>query len=69
MCFAVINHQFVDIHQIKKHAENMLNLCSSLSLITLFHFLSQCVSAPYLQSGMCKGFQMFYLNKYAVNDF
>ena len=38
----------------KKQTENIPRSCSNLLLKTLFYFISQCTSAPYLESGLCK---------------
>ena len=52
--FAVINHQYIDIYHTRKQAENILSSCSYLFLKTLFYFILQCTSLPYLRSGLCK---------------
>ena len=52
--FAGINHQYMDIYHTKKQTENIPRSCSYLLLKTLFYFMSQCTSAPYLESGLCK---------------
>ena len=52
--FAGINHLYMDIYHTKKQTENILRSCSYLLLKTLFYFISQCTSAPYLESGLCK---------------
>ena len=52
--FAVINHQYMRIYLTKKQTENIPRSCSYLLLKTLFYFISQCTSAPYLESGLCK---------------
>ena len=44
----------MDIYHTKKQTENIPRLCSYLLLKTLFYFISQCTSAPYLESGLCK---------------
>ena len=51
---AGINHQYMDIYHTKKQTENILRSCSYLLLKTLFYFISQCTSEPYLESGLCK---------------
>ena len=38
----------------KKQTENIPRSSSYLLLKTLFYFISQCVSGPYLESGLCK---------------
>ena len=43
----------MDIYHTKKQAENIPRSCSYLLLKTLFYFMSQCTSAPYLESGLC----------------
>ena len=50
--FAVINHQYMDINHTKKQTENIPRSCSYLLLKTLFYFISQCTSGPYLESGL-----------------
>ena len=52
--FAIINHQYMDIYHTKKQTENISRSCSYLLLKTLFHFISQCSSDPYLEIGFCK---------------
>ena len=52
--FVVINHQYMDIYHTKKQSENIPRSCSYLLLKTLFYFISQCTSAPYLESGLSK---------------
>ena len=42
------------IFHAKKQTENTPRSCSYLLLKTLFYFLSQCTSVPYLESGLCK---------------
>ena len=44
----------MDIYHTKKQTENIPRSCSYLLLKTLFYFISQCTSAPYLESGLCK---------------
>ena len=44
----------MDIYHTKKQTENILRSCSYLLLKTLFYFISQCTSAPYLESGLHK---------------
>ena len=44
----------MDIYHTKKQTENTPGSCSYLLLKTLFNFISQCTSAPYLESGLCK---------------
>ena len=51
---ADINHQYMDIYRAKEQTENIPRLCSYLLLKTLFYFISQCTSVPYLESGSCK---------------
>ena len=41
----------MDIYHTKKQTENIPRSCSYLLLKTLFYFISQCTSAPYLESG------------------
>ena len=38
----------------KKQTENIPKSCSYLLLKTLFYFILQCTSEPYLESGLCK---------------
>ena len=45
----------MDIYYTKKQTENIPRSCSYLLLKTLFYFISQCTSVPYLESGLCKG--------------
>ena len=49
---ADINHQYMDIYHTKKQTENIPRSCSYLLLKTLFYFISQCTSMPYLESGL-----------------
>ena len=51
---ADINHQYMDIYHTKKQTEYIPRSCSYLLLQTLFYFISQCTTIPYLESGMCK---------------
>ena len=51
---AGINHIYLDIYHTKEQTENIPRSCSYLLLKTLFYFISQCTSAPYLESGLCK---------------
>ena len=44
----------MDIYHTKKQTENTPRSCSYLLLKTLFYFISQCTSAPYLERGLCK---------------
>ena len=44
----------MDIYHTKKQTENIPRSCSYLLLKTLFYFISQCNSAPYLENGLCK---------------
>ena len=44
----------MDIYHTKKQLENIPRSCSYLLLKTLFYFISQCASVPYLDSGLCK---------------
>ena len=44
----------MDIYHTKNQTENISRSCSYLLLKTLFYFISQCTSAPYLESGLCK---------------
>ena len=44
----------MDIYHTKKQTENTPRSYSYLLLKTLFHFISQCTSVPYLLSGLCK---------------
>ena len=52
--FAGIKFQYMDIYHTKKQTENIPRSCSYLLLKTLFYFISQCTSVPYLESGLCK---------------
>ena len=38
----------------KKQTENITRSCSYLLLKTLFYFISQCTSVPYLETSLCK---------------
>ena len=38
----------------EEETENIPRSCSNLLLKTLFYFISQCTSEPYLESGLCK---------------
>ena len=49
---ADINQQYMDIYNKKKQTENISRLCSYLILKTLFYFISQCTSVPYLESSL-----------------
>ena len=51
---AGINHHYMDIYHMKKQAVNIPRSSSYLPLKTLFYFISQCTSGPYLESGLCK---------------
>ena len=44
----------MDIYHAKKQIENTPLSYSYLLLKTLFYFISQCTSVPYLESGLCK---------------
>ena len=44
----------MDIYHTKKQTEHTPHSCSNLLLKTLFYFISQCTSMPYLESGLCK---------------
>ena len=44
----------MDIYLAKKQTENIPRSCSYLLLKTLFYFISQCTSAPYLERCLCK---------------
>ena len=44
----------MDIYHTKKQTENIPRTCRYLLLKTLFYFISQCTSAPYLESGSCR---------------
>ena len=44
----------MDIYHTKKQTENISRSCSYLLLKTLFYFISQCTSVPYLECGLCK---------------
>ena len=44
----------MDIEHAKKQTESIPRSCSYLLLKTLFYFISQCTTIPYLESGMCK---------------
>ena len=50
--FVGINHQYMDIYHTKEQTENIPPSCSYLLLKTLFYFMSQCTSVPYLESGL-----------------
>ena len=52
--FAGITQQYMDIYHTKKQTENVPRSCSYLLLKTLFYFISQSTSVPYLESGLCK---------------
>ena len=44
----------MDTYHTKKRTENIPRSCSYLLFKTLFNFISQCTSVPYLESGFCK---------------
>ena len=44
----------MDIYHTKNKTENIPRPSSYLLLKTLFYFISQCTSEPYLKSGLCK---------------
>ena len=44
----------MDIYHTQEQTENTSRSCSYLLLKTLFYFVSQCTSVPYLESGLCK---------------
>ena len=44
----------MDIYHAKKQTENIPCSFSYLLLKTVFYFISQCTSVPYLESGLCK---------------
>ena len=44
----------MDIYNTKKQTESIPGSCSYLLLKILFYFISQCTSAPLLESGLCK---------------
>ena len=44
----------MDVYHTKKQTENIPRSFSYLLLKTLFYFISQCTSVPYLESGLCK---------------
>ena len=44
----------MDIYHTKKQTENISRLFSYLLLKTLFYFILQCTSVPYLESGLFK---------------
>ena len=44
----------MDINHTKKQTENIHRSCSHQLLKTLFYFISQCISVPYLENGLCK---------------
>ena len=53
LVFEFIIHQYIDnIHRMKNQAENMFTSCSFLLLKTPFHFISHCISEPYLEKQM-----------------
>ena len=43
----------MDIYHTKKQTENIPRSCSYLLLKTLFYFISQCTSEPYLERDLC----------------
>ena len=51
--FAGITHQYMDVYHTKKQTENISRSCSYLLLKILVYFISQCISIPYLESGLC----------------
>ena len=64
MIFAIINHQYIDIHHTKKQGVNVLSSRSFLFLKAVFYFISQCITVPYIESGLCelgKGLDNFNL--------
>ena len=42
------------IYHTKKQTDNIPRSCSYLLLETLFYFISQCTSVPYLERDLCK---------------
>ena len=42
------------IYHMKKQTKNIPRSCSYLLLKTLFYFISQCTSVPFLENGLCK---------------
>ena len=44
----------MDIYHTKRQTENIPLSRSYLHLKTLFYFISQCTSVPYLESGLCR---------------
>ena len=52
--FAVIYHQYIDIHHAKKRSENIISSYSFRFFETLFHYISECVSVTYIESGLCQ---------------
>ena len=44
----------MDIYHTLKQTENIPRSCSNLILKTLFYYISQCTSVPYLESDLCK---------------
>ena len=44
----------MDIYHTKKQTGNIPRSCSYLLLKTMFYFISQCTSVPYLESVLCK---------------
>ena len=44
----------MDIYHTQEQNENTPRSCSYLLLKTLFYFISQCTSVPYLKSDLCK---------------
>ena len=52
--FAGINRQYMLINHTNKQTENIPPSCSYPLFKTLFYFISQCTSVPYLESDLCK---------------
>ena len=44
----------INIYHTKNQTENIPSSCSYLLYKILFHFISQCTSVHYLESGLCK---------------
>ena len=44
----------MDINHTQKQTEKIPRSCNYLLLKTLFYFISQCTSVPYLEKGLCK---------------
>ena len=59
--FAVITHQYIDIHHTMKQAVNIFSSCSFLYLKTLFHFIRSVFQYHILKARKGAGQLCFYI--------